>query len=92
VALVERDTVGGTVITSGGAPAKTFRRRLPQLVREARHAAPDRRRRRRSSPTCRIAARCYIAKCHPLEDEESLARRRQYQQAKGTNEEGKYHG
>jgi thioredoxin reductase len=33
-----------------------------------------------------------VAKCHPLEDEESLARRRQYQQAKGTNEEGKYHG
>jgi NAD(P) transhydrogenase len=25
VALVERDTVGGTVITSGGAPTKTFR-------------------------------------------------------------------
>jgi hypothetical protein len=33
-----------------------------------------------------------VAKCHPLEDEESLARRRQHQQAKGTNEEGKYHG
>jgi NAD(P) transhydrogenase len=25
VALVERDTVGGTVVTSGGAPTKTFR-------------------------------------------------------------------
>ena len=25
IALVERDTVGGTVITSGGAPTKTFR-------------------------------------------------------------------
>ncbi len=25
VALVERDTVGGTVVTNGGAPTKTFR-------------------------------------------------------------------
>ena len=25
VALVERDIVGGTVVTSGGAPTKTFR-------------------------------------------------------------------
>jgi NAD(P) transhydrogenase len=38
VALVERDVVGGTVVTSGGAPTKTFRE-------AASTSAPSRRRR-----------------------------------------------
>lgn len=32
VALVERDTVGGTVVTSGGAPTKTFREAASYLT------------------------------------------------------------
>src|SRR5579872_4223086 len=31
VALVERDVVGGTVVTSGGAPTKTFREAVVYL-------------------------------------------------------------
>jgi pyruvate/2-oxoglutarate dehydrogenase complex dihydrolipoamide dehydrogenase (E3) component len=43
VALVERDVVGGTVVTSGGAPTKTFRE-------AASTSAPSRRRRSTGSP------------------------------------------
>jgi NAD(P) transhydrogenase len=42
VALVERDVVGGTVVTSGGAPTKTFRKAavyLSSFERDARRSA-----------------------------------------------------
>jgi pyruvate/2-oxoglutarate dehydrogenase complex dihydrolipoamide dehydrogenase (E3) component len=41
VALVERDTVGGTVVTSGGAPTKTVRENTPTYTHGYKLAAAD---------------------------------------------------